>query len=99
MPSQGTPTAESTAQTVIALCSMGTDPSADGRFRKANGDLLSALESFRLPDGCFVHLSDDEKANGVATQQALLALCAAERLRAGETGVYDLGTKTETGKN
>ena len=99
MPSQGTPTAESTAQTVIALCSMGIDPSADGRFRKANGDLLSALESFRLPDGCFVHLSDDEKANGVATQQALLALCAAERLRAGETGVYDLETKTETGKD
>ena len=99
MPSQGTPTAESTAQTVIALCSTGIDPSADGRFRKANGDLLSALERFRLPDGCFAHLSDDEKANGIATQQALLALCAAERLRAGETGVYEFETKTETGKD
>ena len=99
MPSQGTPTAESTAQTVIALCSMGIDPTADGRFRKANGDLLSALERFRLPDGCFAHLSDDEKANGIATQQTLLALCAAERLRAGKTGVYDLKSKTETGKN
>ena len=97
MPSKGTPTAESTAQTVVALCSTGIDPSADGRFRKANGDLLSALERFRLPDGCFAHLSDDEKANGIATQQALLALCAAERLRAGGTGVYDFGT--ETGKD
>ena len=97
MPSRGTPTAESTAQTVIALCSAGIDPTADSRFLKKDGDLLSALESFRLPDGCFAHLREDTQANGIATEQALLALCAAERLRAGGTGVYDF--RTETGKD
>ena len=99
MPSQGTPTAESTAQTVIALCSAGIDPTADSRFLKKDGDLLSALERFRLPDGCFAHLREDTQANGIATEQALLALCAAERLRAGKTGVYDLKSKTETEKD
>ena len=40
----------------------------------------SGLAEFRKGDGCFGHLLSDTEGNLMATEQAMLALCALERL-------------------
>ena len=80
--------AESCAQTVIALCSLGIDPRTDPRFVKAGGSVLDGLLLYRTETGAFCHTVDDE-ANLLATEQAGLALCALERMDGGKGSVYD----------
>ena len=81
--------AESCAQTVIALCSLGIDPRTDVRFVKAGGSALDGLLLYRTETGAFCHTLGDT-ANLLATEQAGLALCALERMDAGESRLYDL---------
>ena len=80
--------AESVSQVILALCALGMDP-LDSRFVKNGHTLLEALMAYRLEDGSFRHLAGT-LANLMATQQALLALCAVCRRQAGLTAVYDL---------
>lgn len=68
---------ESAAQTVIALCTLGINPERQ----------LQALEGFALPDGSYRHTIDGDR-NQMATEQALLALTAAARLRSGKGALY-----------
>ena len=91
--SNGAVSSETVAQVMLALCALGTDPDADGAAFGAGGGLTAALERFRAPDGSFRHVLTDENGNLLATQQALLALCAAQRLGAGEPFVYDFHTE------
>lgn len=79
--------AETVAQVMLACCALGTDP--DAAVFGFSGSLTAALERFRTPDGSFKHILTEENGNLLATQQALLALCAVGRLRAGEPFVYD----------
>lgn len=85
--SWGTPGAESCAQVVIALCSLGIDPRTDARFVKAGGSALDGLLLYRTETGAFCHTLGDA-ANLLATEQAGLALCALERMDGGKDGVY-----------
>ena len=96
--SYGTKNAESAAQVILALTSLGLDPETDPRFVKNGRSVADALLSFRLPDGTFTHAFDADPANpaavagqfnGMATDQALLALTALRRAKAGQRGVYD----------
>jgi len=84
----GDTNAESAAQVVIALCSLGIDPEADARFIKNGVTLLDILQEFRLEDGAYCHILGDEW-DIIATEQALMAQTAVDRLRAGEPGIYD----------
>ncbi len=84
----GEESVETVAQVILALCALGTDPDNAGSHG-FSGSLTAALERFRAPDGSFKHVLTEETGNLLATQQALLALCAAERLGAGEPFVYD----------
>ena len=87
--SWGAGSAEGTAQTVIALCSLGIDPQTDERFVKNGKSALDGLMQYRAESGLFRHTLDGD-GDVMATEQAALALIALERLDAGEGRLYDL---------
>lgn len=87
--SSGAENAESAAQVIIALTALGIDPQTDARFLKNGLSPVDALAAFRLPDGSYCHVSGGE-TNETATAQALCALVALERFRAGQGGFYQL---------
>lgn len=87
--SWGAATAESTAQTVIALCALGIDPETDSRFVKDGHSALDGLLSYQQKDGLFRHTLDGE-ADTMATEQSALALFAMQKLRTDGSRLYDL---------
>ena len=50
---------ESTAQVIIALCSLGVDPATDARFVKNGISAVDGLLRYRLDDGTFRHILTD----------------------------------------
>lgn len=67
--------AESTAQVILALSSLGEDPDESKDFIKGKGNtLFKGLMKYRVGSG-FCH-SDEEEVNAMATEQALCALDA-----------------------
>lgn len=84
---QGVRSSETISQVVIALStlSIGLD---DSRFTKEEGNLLSALLSFRKSGG-FSHTLGGDK-DDLATRQAAMALTAYSRHMEGQSGFYDL---------
>lgn len=87
--SYGVPSTESTAQVIIALCTLGIDPMKDERFISSGRTLLDALENYRLEDGRWSHTSGGAY-HRMATIQALQGLAAYQRLLAGQPGLYTL---------
>lgn len=85
----GIESAETSAQVILALCALGIDPEEDSRFARGGENVLSALETFRQPDGTFGHTPEDGEGNYLATAQTLLALKALENLRAGKGWIFD----------
>ena len=89
-------TSESTAQVLLALAEMGTDPAAsDGAFGVNNMNLVTNLMSYVQSDGGFAHSSAVTKSSEMSTVQALQALDAYVRSRDGKTGYWDLKNKGE----
>ena len=84
----GESSAESTAQVVIALCSLGLDPRTDPRFVKNGKSALDGLMQYQVEGGMFRHTLEGE-ADVMATEQAALALIALERLDAKANRLYD----------
>ena len=76
----GADSAESLAQGVIALCTLGEDPGEE---------LTDALLAFQRPDGGFAHTAAGG-SDPIATEQALCALTALARREAGERPLYDM---------
>lgn len=72
----GEPSAESCAQVLLALAALGIDPEQE--FGSVNPE--TGLTEFRKADGSYAHLLTDTEGNLMATEQAMLALCALERL-------------------
>lgn len=93
--SYGIENCESSAQVVTALCSLGISPFDDERFVKGGSSPFDAMMGYELENGGFSHLLSDEKMNGLATEQALIALAAAKRYLSGEGGVYDFGGEAQ----
>ena len=96
--SYGMKNCESVSQVIVALTSLGIDPTADARFVKNGRTPVDALMSFRLADGTFAHAfeADPENPaaeagayNAMATDQATLALTALWRFLKGEPALYD----------
>lgn len=79
---------ESVSQTIIALTSLGIDPKKDPRFIK-EGDLISNLLSYRLPEGGFAH-TKGQGQNDMATEQALLALVSYQKFLKNGKWVYHI---------
>lgn len=85
----GDPNAESTAQVIIALTALSVDPLSDARFIKDGRSAVDALESYRLTDGGFAHVSGGA-ANASATTQAFMAFAALYSAQTGGRAFYDL---------
>lgn len=79
----GAENAETICQVLIALYALGLDPEADSRFVRGNRSLLTGLSQFRLSDGSYCHTEKDGNGNLIATEQALLALIAAQKAQSG----------------
>ena len=84
---------ESTAQTIIALTALGTDPAA-APFRMETGTtMLDALLYYHLGDGSFAHEANTYgvlTANDLASEQAHLALTAYDRFAQNKETLYDM---------
>lgn len=86
--SWGASSAESSAQAILALCTLGIDLE-DSHFVKNGNSLLDHLMTFQLVDGGFRHAADGEY-NAMATEQALRALVAVQRAENGESALYQV---------
>lgn len=84
----GNDSAESIAQVIIALCSLGIDPREDMRFVRGRTDLMSSLDRFRNDDGTYRHMTDSTENDCYATAQSLLALIAVKKLQEDQTRLY-----------
>ena len=88
--SWGTNNAESIAQVIVALCSVGINPAEDTRFITASGKtLLDGLLDFRTSDGGFCHVIGSGW-NSMANDQATYALVSYWRLENGMRSLYDM---------
>ncbi|NOV04323.1 DUF4430 domain-containing protein [Paenibacillus sp. LMG 31457] len=90
---------ESIAQVVVALTGLGINPHTDARFIKNGSSAVDALLSFAAADGGFYHIKTGGFDNGgakpgevdpMATDQAMYALVAYDRLLKGQTRLYDM---------
>lgn len=86
--SWGASSAESTAQAILALCTLGVDLQ-DSRFVKDGHSLLDNLMTFQLANGGFCHTADGGY-NAMTTEQALRALVAVQRAEASDTALYQI---------
>lgn len=90
--SWNTENAESAAQVITALASLGIDANQDPRFNK----VISNIMTYYSEDGGFKHVLTETKANGMATEQVGYTLAAYHRMLNGQTALYDM---TDTKQN
>ena len=88
----GAENTESIVQVIMALTSLGIDPTEDNRFIKTDEkgkkyNPLDALNTFRLKDGSYRHIPEGD-ADLMATEQALLALVSYQRLLAEKDSLF-----------
>lgn len=90
---------ESIAQVVVALSGLGINPHQDARFIKGGQSAVDALLSFAASSGGFYHVKQGGTDNGgakpgevdlMATDQAMYALVAYDRLVHGHARLYDM---------
>lgn len=91
----GTKSCESIAQVIIALTALDIHPEKDSRFIKKGNTLIDALMKFYVFGGGFRHVLKttsgyDAPINGMATEQAYMALGAYKRFLAGDNFVFDM---------
>lgn len=79
---------ESAAQVIVALSELGISLN-DSRFVKGGKNLMDRLMDYRMADGGFCHLLEEE-TNQMATEQAFYAMVAAQRLEEGKSALYDM---------
>ena len=84
--------AESTAQVILSLVSLGIDPVSDSRFIKNGNSVFDGLMHFKLESGGFCHFADGTEDN-MATYQSLCALVACYRYINGKKTFYDFNVK------
>lgn len=90
----GEETCESSAQVLMALGALGIDPEEDARFIKGDVNPLAGMKQFRLEDGTYMHKIEDEEANLMASEQALLAMESIILAKNGAGRLLDLTTYT-----
>ncbi len=85
--SWGSVNSESCAQILVALTSLGIDPTKDERFIKNGNTLIDAIMSFSAENG-FGHTNTTY--NQMATEQSFYAFVSFDRLANGKTSLYDM---------
>lgn len=92
------PSGESTAQAIIALCALGIDPT-DARFVKNGKTPVDALKTYIGENGGAWYLdyqSGKPVENPLSTYQVLMGLEAYDRFVSGEPSVYTYDEKPQT---
>lgn len=84
--SYGLEAAESCSQVILALLKLGI-PLDDERFVKNGNTVMDKLFEYRMEDGGFAHVLGDP-TNGVATEQALIAIISWLRVEAGLPEIF-----------
>lgn len=84
-----TPNANTTAQGILALVSLGIDPTRDERFSGNGKDLIKGLQNFYCGNGQY-GWTNASVANSLATVQAFQAMIAYDRMLNGQTAFYDM---------
>ncbi|MBU5590435.1 DUF4430 domain-containing protein [Clostridium sp. MSJ-4] len=79
------PASETNSFAIVALTSLGIDPEGNN-FTKENGDLVSALLSYKGDNGQYNH-DDNTKNNYLSTEEALRALISLDGFK--NNGFYD----------
>lgn len=87
----GEATCESTAQIIVALCTLGIDLE-DSRFVKNGNSAMDGLLAYYTKGKGFSHLPGGGN-DGMATEQAFYALVAAERAEKGKSPLYEMSSK------
>ena len=87
--SWGTQNSESCAQVIIGLSALGIDAQRNARFAKPGGNPVIALVDYQRANGGFAHVSAGN-VDGMATDQATLALAAYQRFLQGANRLYDM---------
>lgn len=104
--SWGTQNAESTAQVLTALCTLGINPIKDNRFIKNGNTLLDGIMKYKMADGGFVHsfsydannpTSSPDSSNTMATEQVLYTLIAYYRQQNNMRTLYDFRPEMSSG--
>ena len=85
--SYGISNPESTAQVLIALCSLGIDWRQDERFIQNGNTLLDGIARYELEDGSYTHQLGGE-SNRNATVQVFCAMVAARHYEMGKGSLY-----------
>ena len=88
--SWGAANSESCAQVIVALTALGIDPAADSRFVKNGASPLDGLCAFACEGGGFRHSDEQMESDGMATEQGFYALAAYDRVRQGQTRLFDV---------
>ncbi len=85
-------TSESISQVIIALAALNRDPlDKNNGFVKSDArNLITALNAYRMDDGGYRHLLADSKSQNMSTSQALMALEAYRRVKAGEDPLFEV---------
>ena len=94
----GAANAESTAQVLIALSSLGIDCTEDARFIKDGHTIFDGLKTYRLEDGTYSHIAGGD-SNATATMQVFSAMESYVTMKAGPGAYYVLGEHGETGES
>lgn len=89
--SGGVENAESTAQVIIALTSLGINPQTDLRFIKNGNSAVNNLISYAKESGGICHTAGGVE-NEMASQQAMCAIAALVRQMDGQSGIYRFTT-------
>ena len=89
--------AESTAQVIVALTSLGKNPATERRFQAGDKKLspIDGLMRFYQENGKFSHKLDAD-ANDMATEQSYYALVSYYRLKNDKTSLYDMTDLKDT---
>ena len=87
----GEATCESTAQIIVALCTLGIDLE-DSRFVKNGNSAVDGLLTYYTRSKGFSHVPGGN-SDGMATEQAFYALVAADRAGKGKTALYEMSSK------
>lgn len=84
----GASNAESSAQIIVAITSLGINPAKDERFIKNSTSVVDSMLSLSVENG-FSH-TKNSSYNQMATEQCFYALTSLKRLVNGTTSLYDM---------
>ncbi|QGU95718.1 hypothetical protein GOM49_12015 [Clostridium bovifaecis] len=86
---------EAISASINALTSLGISPE-EGKFLKNDGDLVTALISFKKDSGKFKHAVENEDFNYISSEQALRALISLKEFK--KNGEYNYYSSKNVGE-